>query len=194
MESLALEDIVVPLDPRGGLLLHFRGGKQTFPHISAADVLGDQLPEGSLRDRIVFLGTSAPGLGDSVATPLDTTFPGVEVHATVADSILRRDFIRRSPAAPAIELALVVAAGPVAALMVAMAGVAWGGVLLVAAAVGLWIATGWLMSSTGLFISPVFPVVALAFGFTAITLASFSLSAAGPIGRPNVSDKHGRSC
>ena len=46
MESLALEDIVVPLDPRGGLLLHFRGGKQTFPHISAADVLGDQLPEG----------------------------------------------------------------------------------------------------------------------------------------------------
>ena len=175
MESLALEDIVVPLDPRGGLLLHFRGGKQTFPHISAADVLGDQLPEGSLRDRIVFLGTTAPGLGDSVATPLDTTFPGVEVHATVADSILRRDFIRRSPAAPAIELALVVAAGPVAALMVAMAGVAWGGVLLVAAAVGLWIATGWLMSSTGLFISPVFPVVALAFGFTAITLASFFL-------------------
>ena len=175
MESLALEDMVVPLDPRGGLLLHFRGGKQTFPYISAADVLGDQLPEGSLRDRIVFLGTSAPGLGESVATPLDTTFPGVEVHATVADSILRRDFIRRSPAAPAIELALVVAAGPVAALMVAVAGIGWGGAILVAVAGGLWIATGWLMGSTGLFISPVFPVVALAFGFTAITLASFFL-------------------
>ena len=175
IESLALEDIVVPLDPRGGLLLHFRGGSQTFPYISAADVLGDQLPEGSLRDRIVFLGTSAPGLGESVATPLDTTFPGVEVHATVADSILRRDFIRRSPAAPAIELALIVAAGPVAALMVALAGVVWGGAMLVAMAGGLWIATGWLMGSTGLFISPVFPVVALAFGFTAVTLASFSL-------------------
>jgi PAS domain S-box-containing protein len=175
LESLALEDIVVPLDPRGGLLLHFRGGKQTFPYISAADVLGDQVPDGSLRDRIVFLGTSAPGLGDSVATPLDTTFPGVEVHATVADSILRRDFIRRSPAAPAIELALVVAAGPLAALMAAVAGVAWGGAMLVAAAGGLWIATGWLMGSTGLFISPVFPGVALAFSFTAIALASFFL-------------------
>jgi CHASE2 domain-containing sensor protein/nitrogen-specific signal transduction histidine kinase len=175
VESLAFEDIVVPLDPRGGLLLHFRGGKQTFPYISAADVLGDQVPEGSLRDRIVFLGTSAPGLGDSVATPLDTTFPGVEVHATVADTILRRDFIRRSPAAPAIELALVVAAGPVAALMVALAGIAWGGAMLLVVAGGLWVATGWLMGSTGLFISPVFPVVALAFGFTAVTLASFFL-------------------
>jgi CHASE2 domain-containing sensor protein/nitrogen-specific signal transduction histidine kinase len=173
--SLALGDITVPLDRRGGLLLRFRGEKQTFPYISAADVLGDQLPEGSLRDRIVFLGTSAPGLGDTVATPLDTTFPGVEVHATVADSILRRDFIRRSPAAPAIELALVLTAGPVAALIVAVAGIAWGGAMLVAVAGGLWIATGWLMGSSGLFISPVFPLVALAFGFTAITVASFSL-------------------
>ena len=173
--SLALEDIIVPLDPKGGVLLHFRGQKQTFPYISAADVLEDRVAEGELRDRIVFLGTSAPGLGDSVATPLDTTFPAVEVHATVADSILRRDFIRRSPAAPAIELALVMAAGPIAALIAPVAGVAWGGVMLVAAAGGLWIATGWLMGSTGLFISPVFPGVALAFSFIAITLASFFL-------------------
>jgi CHASE2 domain-containing sensor protein/nitrogen-specific signal transduction histidine kinase len=174
-ESLTLEDIVVPLDRRGGLLLHLRGEKKTLPYISAADVLEDRVPEGALRDRIVFLGTSAPGLGDSVATPLDTTFPGVEVHATVADSILRGDFIRRSPSAPAIELALVVAAGPVAALMTAVAGVTWGGAILVATAGGLWIGTGWLMGSTGLFISPVFPGVALAFSFTAITLASFFL-------------------
>jgi signal transduction histidine kinase len=88
---------------------------------------------------------------------------------------LRRDFIRRSPAAPAIELAIVVAAGPVAALMVALAGIAWGGAMLLVVAGGLWVATGWLMGSTGLFISPVFPVVALAFGFTAVTLASFFL-------------------
>lgn len=125
-ESLALDDIVVPLDARGGLLLHFRGEKQTFPYISAADVLEDRVAEGEFRDRIVFLGTSAPGLGDSVATPLDTRFPGVEVHATVADTILRRDFIRRPPGASAIDVALVLAAGLIAAFIVAVAGVTWG--------------------------------------------------------------------
>jgi CHASE2 domain-containing sensor protein/nitrogen-specific signal transduction histidine kinase len=171
--SLALEDIIVPLDSKGGVLLHFRGHKQTFPYISAADVLEDRVAEREFRDRIVFVGTSAPGLGDSVATPLDTTFPAVEVHATVADSILRRDFIRRSPAAPTIELALVMAAGPVAALIAPVAGIAWGNVVLIAAAGGLWIAAGWLMGSTGLFISPVFPGVALTFSFIAVTLASF---------------------
>jgi CHASE2 domain-containing sensor protein/nitrogen-specific signal transduction histidine kinase len=171
--SLALESVVVPLDPTGRMLLHFRGEKQTFPYISAADVLEDRVAEREFRDRIVFLGTSASGLGGSVATPLDTTFPWVEVHATVADTILRRDFVSRPPAAPVIELALVLAAGPVAALTAAVAGVTWGGVLLIAAAGGFWIATGWLMSSKGLFISPVFPDVALVFSFTAITLASF---------------------
>jgi CHASE2 domain-containing sensor protein/nitrogen-specific signal transduction histidine kinase len=171
--SLALEDIVVPLDPTGGVLLHFRGEKRTFPYISAADVLEDRVAEGEFRDRIVFLGTFAPGLGDSVATPLDTTFPAVEVHATIADTILRRDFIRRPPGAPVIELALVLAAGPVAAFMATVAGVTLGGFLLVAVAGASWIATGWLMSSTGFFISPVFPGVALAFSFAAIMLASF---------------------
>ena len=176
--SLALEDIIVPLDPKGGMLLHFRGHKKTFPYISAADVLEDRVAEGEFRDRIVFLGTSAPGLGDNVATPLDTTFPAVEVHATVADSILQRDFIRRSPAAPAIELALVMAAGPVAALIASVAGIPWGSVMLIAAAGGLWIAAGGLIGSTGLFVSPVFPGVALAFSFIAITLASFFLERA----------------
>jgi PAS domain-containing protein len=156
------------------VLLHFRGQKQTFPYISAADVLEDRVAEGEFRDRIVFLGTSAPGLGDSVATPLDTTFPAVEVHATVADSILRRDFIRRSPAAPAIELALNGcwprrrAHGPCG-----WSRVGWRHVGRRAG--GLWIATGWLMGSTGQFISPVFPGVALAPSFIAITLASFFL-------------------
>jgi CHASE2 domain-containing sensor protein/nitrogen-specific signal transduction histidine kinase len=174
-ESLALDDVIVPLDSMGGLLLHFRGEKQSFPYISAADVLEDRVAEGMIRDRIVFLGTSAPGLGDSVATPFDTRFPGVEVHAIVADTILRRDFIRRSPSAPAVELTLVVVAGPVAALIAAVAGVVWGGVMLVAAASGLWIATGCLMGSKGIFISPVFPGLALVLSFIAITLASFFL-------------------
>jgi PAS domain S-box-containing protein len=173
--SLALGDITVPLDRRGGLLLRFRGEKQTFPYISAADVLDDRVTEREFRNQIVFLGTSAVGLGDSVATPLDTTFPGVEIHATVADTILARDFIQRWAWAPAIEIALVMAAGPVAALSVAVAGMAWGGLLLVATTAAFWAMNGWLMGSTGLFIYPVYPSIALALSFAAVTLASFFL-------------------
>ncbi len=174
VESLALDDVVVPLDTRGGLLLHFSGGKGTFPYVSAADVLEDRVPETALRDRIVFLGTTALGLRDTVATPLDTTYPGVELHATVADTILRRDFVWRPRAAPAVELALALAAGPLAALAVAVAGVTWGAAMLSAVGVGLWLGAGWLLEG-GIFVSPLFPVAALAVSFTALTLASFLL-------------------
>ena len=50
-----------------------------------------------------------------------------------------------------------------------------GCLMSVAAAGGIWLTAGRLMSSTGLFISPLFPGFALVFSFTAITLASFFL-------------------
>jgi HD-GYP domain-containing protein (c-di-GMP phosphodiesterase class II) len=172
VESLALDDVVVPLDARGELLLHWSGGKRTFPYVSAADVLEDRIPETALRDRIVLLGTTALGIRDTVATPLDTTYPGVELHATVADTILRRDFVWRPRAAPAMELLLTLLAGPTAALVVAVAGVTWGAAMLGAVGVGLWLGAGWLLAARGISVSPFYPVAALAVTFTALTVAT----------------------
>jgi len=123
----------------------------------------------------VFLGITAPGLGDTVVTPLDTTYPGVEVHATVADTILRRDFLRRPRAAPAIELVLTLLAGPIAALVVIVAGITGGAALLGAAGVGLWLGAGWLLGTRGIFISPLYPVAALGVSFTALAVTSVLL-------------------
>jgi CHASE2 domain-containing sensor protein len=168
VESLMLDDLVVPLDPKGELLLPFRGGKGTIPYLSAADLLEGRLPPGALRDRIVFVGVTAPGLGDSVATPLDTLYPGVELHATVADTILRGDFLSRPTGALALELALTLLAGPIAGLTVAIAGVTGGAAALGAAGAGLWLAAGWLLGAHGTFVSPLYPIAALGVSFTAI--------------------------
>jgi CHASE2 domain-containing sensor protein len=173
--SLALDDVVVPLDAKGELLLHWSGGKGTFPYVSAADVLEDHVPETALRDRIVFLGATALGVRDTVATPLDTTYPGVELHATVADSILRRDFIWRPRAAPAMELVLTLLAGLIAALAVIVGGVLWGSAMLGALGVGLWLGAGWLFGTRGIFISPLYPIAALGLSFTALTATSVLL-------------------
>ena len=50
---------------------------------SAADVLSGAAPARMLRDKIVFVGTTALGTREVVATPLDTLFAGVEVQATI---------------------------------------------------------------------------------------------------------------
>jgi adenylate cyclase len=63
----------------------------SYPYISATDVLRDTLSEeekSQLQNSLVLVGTSAPGLGDLRAMPLDTVYPGVEVHANMLNALL----------------------------------------------------------------------------------------------------------
>jgi len=63
----------------------------SFPYISATDVLRDNLSDeerSQLQNALVLVGTSAPGLGDIRAMPLDRVYPGVEVHANMLNALL----------------------------------------------------------------------------------------------------------
>ena len=59
----------------------------------------------------MFVGTTALGTREVVATPLDTLFAGVEVQATVADNLLEQDFIRRSALGTILEGLVVLVLG-----------------------------------------------------------------------------------
>ena len=72
-------------------------------------------------DRIVFIGTTALGTREVVATPLDTLFAGVEVQATVADNLLQQDFIQRSLFGSTLESLTVLLIGVVLVLLVFLA-------------------------------------------------------------------------
>ena len=168
--SLALDDRRVPLDGKSNLLLRYRGGKRTFPYVSAIDVLNGQTPPDTLKGKIVFVGTTALGTREVVATPLDTLFAGVEVQATVADNLLQQDFIRESEFGPMVEAQLVLGLGIFAALVVGRLGLARGGAVIAVAVAALWGGAVWLLSANGTFLSPVFPTLGsiLAFGTMAI--------------------------
>ena len=172
---LALDDVRVPLDARGSLLLRYRGEKRTFRYLSAADVMSGRAQPDALRDKIVFVGTNALGTREVVATPLDTLFAGVEVQATVADNLLQQDFISRSAATRVGEVAAVLIVGAAVAVLFASTGIVAG---LLAGAVGataLWVACVWLLSSAGVLISPLFAIVGVAAELSVMTLATFWL-------------------
>ncbi|MFC3852563.1 CHASE2 domain-containing protein [Salinispirillum marinum] len=81
----------------GSVYVPYAGAKKTFPYISATDVLRGTLTEQErlqLDGAIVLIGTSALGLLDLRSTPLDSTYPGVEVHANVINGLLS-DQLRR---------------------------------------------------------------------------------------------------
>lgn len=67
------------------------GNNRDFPYISATDVMRDNLSEEeleALQNSLVLVGTSAPGLGDIRAMPLQQVYPGVEVHANMLNALL----------------------------------------------------------------------------------------------------------
>src|SRR5262249_18766365 len=123
---LKVDARTVPVDGQGNLLLRYRGKKRTFPYLSAADVLTGQVAADAERDKIVFVGTTACGTREVVATPLDTLFAGVEVQATVADNLLEQDFIHQSPYGRALDALVVLFSGLVVALALAEFGVVAG--------------------------------------------------------------------
>ena len=67
------------------------GNNENFPYVSATDVLRGNLSEAelsALENSLVLIGTSAPGLGDIRAMPLQQVYPGVEVHANMLNALL----------------------------------------------------------------------------------------------------------
>lgn len=77
------------------LLLNYRGGNESFRHISMTEVLENKIPPDLMRDRIVLIGASAESLKDSFSTPYSSTLftpprlmPGVIIHANMTSQIL----------------------------------------------------------------------------------------------------------
>ena len=182
--TLEIDNRITPLDGKGDLLLRYRGKRHTFPYLSAADVLSGGAPGDALKGKIVFVGTTALGTREVVATPLDTLFAGVEVQATVADNLLQRDFIQRPAVGATLESVTVLILGIAIVLLVARAGIVAGIVGAAAGTAALWWGEAWLLSARGLFVSPLAPTIGVLGSLAVMTLAKFTVER----GRANTAD------
>lgn len=68
----------------------FVGPPGAYSQVSYSDVLAGQMPSGFFRDKFVFVGATAIGLGDAFPTPVSggsRPLPGVEIHANVLQAL-----------------------------------------------------------------------------------------------------------
>ncbi|MBI5279976.1 MAG: adenylate/guanylate cyclase domain-containing protein [Burkholderiales bacterium] len=73
---------LVPFRGPGGV----KGG--SYKYVSASDLIAKRLPEASLKDKLVIVGTTAPGLLDQRVTPVGESYAGVEVHANLLSGLI----------------------------------------------------------------------------------------------------------
>jgi adenylate cyclase len=88
LETINLQRFQIPVDANGAVFVPYRGRQGSFPYVSAYKVLNGDADLSQLKDKIVLVGTSAPGLLDLRSTPVQNIYPGVEVHANIISGIL----------------------------------------------------------------------------------------------------------
>jgi adenylate cyclase len=88
LESINLGNYRIPVDANGAVYVPYRGRQGSFPYVSMHRVLSRTANPLMLKDKIVLIGTSAPGLLDLRSTPVQNIYPGVEVHANIVSGIL----------------------------------------------------------------------------------------------------------
>lgn len=80
-------------DARAQVLVPYVGrsvlsGDGKYPYVSATDVLSGTVDREVLENALVLVGTTATGMFDLRSTPLESVYPGVEVHANILNGIL----------------------------------------------------------------------------------------------------------
>ena len=87
--------LIIPVDADVATFVPYRGKQGSFRYISVADVLHDRVEISQIKDKIVLVGTTAPGLLDMRATPVAEVYPGVEIHANMIAGILDQNLKER---------------------------------------------------------------------------------------------------
>jgi adenylate cyclase len=116
---------LVPYQGKGG------PGESRFRYVSATDVLKGRVEPRLFRERVVLIGTTAPGLAEPRMTPMSDRVPSLEIHASLVAGALEGTLRSEPSNAYALELVLITLVGVGAALAMASAGV--GGVIGVTA-------------------------------------------------------------
>lgn len=91
---------MVPLDAYGRVRIHFSGPPaKTFPIISAVNLVHGDVDAATLKNKIVFVGATAADLHDDRLVPTSAGMPmaGVEIHASLYDTLLRQQWLRMVP-------------------------------------------------------------------------------------------------
>lgn len=172
-KKLLFKDTVVPIDRWNRMIINYCGPGYTFKHYSFYDVINGMVPDTAFSNKIVFLGATAPGLADLIATPFSSQTSGVEKHATVTENILHGKFLVRGEGEVFHDLIAIICIGLAMGIFLPLLPSIWGGV----ASALLWFGYSFYVYmkfvNGGTWLNMTYPSIVVIVCFTSITLYRF---------------------
>ncbi|MCJ7595151.1 MAG: adenylate/guanylate cyclase domain-containing protein, partial [Desulfobacterales bacterium] len=170
IEGVRLGKKFIPTDENGQMLINYLGPEKTFRHFSITDILRGNLPRETFKDKIVLVGATAIGIYDMRNTPFSAVFPGLEIHATAIDNILRDDFLQKPKWARIYGALAILALSLLMGIVVPRTG-AVKGMLFASGLFILYILTcQWLFTHASLWMEVVYPLLTIVLLYTGLTV------------------------
>jgi len=178
-EGVTLGGIHIGTDDALRMYTQFYGeqeGKPAFPVDSAYDVLAGKIPLGKYKDKVVLLGTTAPGTGDTFATPSSASTTPVAMLAHAVSSILKQHYFTRPAWAGWLELAVFLLLAAYLALLVPRMKAALAAGLTLVLVLALLGAQVGVMASSAIWLKLTIPAVFLLAGHAFMTVKKFRIT------------------
>lgn len=167
-EGIFIGSLWVPTDRAMRTLVNYRGPSRTFPTLPFSQALAGAIPASEVRGRIVLVGTNVTGIRDTFRTPFTSVLPGVERLASLVDTTLHGDALRRPESAPYVEAGVLMISALFIALSLARLHVAAAAALNAAAFVALAYADCLALARLGHWYAAAVPALGLATTFTVV--------------------------
>jgi adenylate cyclase len=155
------------------MFINFRGKPFSYNYISASDILNDKAGE-SLENKIVLVGTSAAGLLDLKATPFSGACPGVEIHATIIDNLLSKDFMHFDKfTETAVSYMILIPMGILVTIFLLFSGPLAAGLITVMSICGIFLINYFFLFSNNIIAGFSFPAVSLGILCMAVIITNY---------------------
>jgi adenylate cyclase len=159
VSQIRIGQVTVPTDSKGRMWLYDTGFvPRRF--IPVWEMFEPGFDAARVKGRILFIGTSAAGLKDIRATPLNPAAAGVELHAQAVEQMILGTFLERPDWMTGAELSWLLAFGAALIILLPQWGATWCAVTA-ATAVAATLGLSWLaFTQLGWLVDPVYPSTA----------------------------------
>lgn len=160
----------IPMSSDGKMWVYFRRFTED-ENISAHSFIGQSdLPD--IKDKIVFIASSAEGLMDLRATPLGMQ-PGVRVHMNALEQILQQEYLIRPYTSDLLEIGAAAAVSFLIILLSFFVNPAWLALLVLAGAGGAFGWSWYIFDTQGGLFDPVTPTIIVGLMFVVSSILSY---------------------
>ncbi len=175
----------VPTDEKGRVWVYFAepttfntGDYSSRLYVSAADIIKKRVPVERLQGRLALVGTSAVGLLDIRATPIEPRLPGVEVHANLIESILQQTYLAHPVEMNLVEILFMAFSGIILLVLVPRLGPFVSLAFWLVLAFGMVGYSWYSFDQHLLFLDPVYPVLTAFLLYLFLAFSNYARDAA----------------